>query len=99
MIRAVFARDFSAFSLSGHAGYADAGEDIVCAAVSAMTNLTVNTAEAFGAQAEVIAEEEGTLSYRMLSDCGEARQMLKSFHRELVQLQNLYPAHVRVKLK
>ena len=49
MIRAVFAHDFSGFSLSGHAGYADAGEDIVCAAVSAMANLAVNGAEAFGA--------------------------------------------------
>lgn len=99
MIHAVFAHDFSGFSLSGHAGYADAGEDIVCAAVSAMTNLTVNAAEAFGAEAEVIAEEEGSLSYRMLSDCGEAKKLLKSFHEELVQLQNLYPAHVRVKRK
>lgn len=99
MIRAVFTHDFSGFSLSGHAGYADAGEDIVCAAVSAMTNLTVNAAEAFGAVAEVTAEEEGFLSYRLQNDCGEAKRLLRSFHEELVQLQNLYPDHVRVKQK
>ncbi len=97
MIRATFAHDFSGFSLSGHAGYAEAGEDIVCAAVSAMANLTVNAAEAFGAVAQVSAEEEGFLSYRLENDCGEAKRLLASFYEELVQLQNLYPKHVRVK--
>ena len=28
------------FSAKGHAGYADAGEDIVCAAISALTQAT-----------------------------------------------------------
>lgn len=97
MIRAVFARDFSGFSLSGHAGYADAGEDIVCAAVSAMANLTVDAAEAFGAVAEITAAEEGFLSYRLDNDCGEAKKLLETFYKELEQLQEQYPKHVRVK--
>ena len=99
MIRAVFAPDFSGFSLSGHAGYADAGEDIVCAAVSAMTNLAVNGMEAFGAVAQVTAKEEGFLSYRMDNDCGEAKRLMRSFYEELAQLQNLYPKHIRVTQK
>ena len=33
------------FKESGHAGYADAGSDIVCSAISAMTMLIVNTIE------------------------------------------------------
>ena len=33
------------FTETGHAGYADAGQDIVCAAISAMTMLVVNTIE------------------------------------------------------
>ena len=31
------------FSTEGHAGLADAGQDVLCAAVSAMTQLCVNT--------------------------------------------------------
>ena len=30
------------FSVSGHAGYADSGKDIVCAAVSSAVQLTAN---------------------------------------------------------
>ena len=33
------------FKETGHSGYADAGQDIVCAALSAMTMLIVNTIE------------------------------------------------------
>lgn len=36
-----------AFEISGHAGYAPAGEDIVCAAVTVLTLNTVNAIEAF----------------------------------------------------
>ena len=32
----------SGFDANGHAGYAEAGEDIVCAAVSALTEATLN---------------------------------------------------------
>ena len=35
----------SGFSAKGHTGYAEEGEDIVCAAVSAMTMLVINTIE------------------------------------------------------
>ena len=35
------------FETSGHAGYADKGQDIVCAAVSVLTINTVNSLEQF----------------------------------------------------
>lgn len=35
------------FSIEGHAGYAEAGEDIVCAAVSALVINTINSIEKF----------------------------------------------------
>lgn len=98
MIRAVFEKDFSGFSLSGHAGYAEAGEDIVCAAVSSMTNLVCNAAEAFGAQAEICQNgEEAYLSYRLQNECKEAERLLSVFCEELRQLEIQYPEFVRVK--
>ena len=49
MITAVFTKDqegcISSFSISGHAGFADAGQDIVCAAVSALSFNTINAIE------------------------------------------------------
>ena len=36
---------FTGFACKGHAGYAAAGKDIVCAAVSALTTTCVNALE------------------------------------------------------
>ena len=38
---------YVSFRSKGHAGYAPAGEDIVCAAVSALIITTVNSIETF----------------------------------------------------
>ena len=46
MIRAEFRKDgdrLSGFTISGHSGFADAGKDIVCAAVSSASQLVCNT--------------------------------------------------------
>ena len=37
----------SGFAIQGHAGYAESGSDIVCAAVSALAQNTVNSIERF----------------------------------------------------
>ena len=37
--------EFTAFRCIGHAGYADAGEDIVCAAISVLVINTINSVE------------------------------------------------------
>ena len=38
---------YKSFHIQGHAGYADAGEDIVCAAISALTINCINSIETF----------------------------------------------------
>jgi uncharacterized protein YsxB (DUF464 family) len=49
MIKAVIFRDIQeslvGFDISGHAGYAERGQDIVCAAVSFLATTTVNSLE------------------------------------------------------
>ncbi len=48
MIKIVFYRQgdaFWGFEESGHAGYAESGDDIICSAVSAMSMLVINTVE------------------------------------------------------
>jgi len=39
--------EYAGFDLSGHAGYEEAGHDIICAAVSALVINTVNSVEQF----------------------------------------------------
>ncbi len=49
MIKVTFYTDsshnYTGFSLKGHAGFAEAGKDIICAAVSALTFNTINSVE------------------------------------------------------
>ena len=50
MIRAEFYESdglMSGFTFSGHAGYAESGSDVVCAAVSSAVQLTANLLEDF----------------------------------------------------
>ena len=52
---------FYGFEEKGHSGYAEAGEDILCAAISAMTMLLVNTIEiAYASDVEYDVNEGAT---------------------------------------
>ena len=49
------------FRESGHAGFADEGDDIVCSAISAMTMLIINTVEvAYASSVDFTIDEETT---------------------------------------
>ena len=58
MIKSVFYqknKSFYAFEVRDHAGFADSGKDIVCAAVSSAVQLTVNLLDAFGCRTKTAA--------------------------------------------
>ncbi len=61
MIQAVFyqkQKKACGYRISGHAGYAESGEDVVCAAVSSAVQLATNLlTEVFHVQASVKVEE------------------------------------------
>ena len=64
MIRAKFfskAGHLTGFSVSGHAGYADAGQDIVCSAVSALTTATANGLTEVAGIAAKVSDDGRTL--------------------------------------
>ncbi len=49
------------FKETGHSGYEDAGRDVVCAAISAMTMLVINTVEvAVGSSVDYTVDEKST---------------------------------------
>jgi uncharacterized protein YsxB (DUF464 family) len=61
MIKAVFTKSTTGYTgakISGHAGYAERGADIVCASVTSAVQLTVNgITEVLGADMPVTVEE------------------------------------------
>ena len=102
MIRATLlirGKHLCGFELQGHAGYAEQGRDIVCAAVSSAVYLTANTlTDVCGCRAEV-QESEGKLSVVLASGEEAAAQItLKGLQLHLEGLQAQYPKYIQLQL-
>ena len=70
MTKIVFFRSggsFYGFEEQGHSGFADAGEDVLCAALSAMTMLIINTIELAYASDVEYSIDEGATNIRVRS--------------------------------
>ncbi len=82
MIQAVIIKDslgeYKEIRIEGHAGYAESGLDIICSAVSVLTQNAVNSIEAFtddAFQADV-DEKNGRLTVRFYDSVSEKTQLL-----------------------
>ena len=66
------------FDACGHAGYADAGEDVVCAAISVLTINTINAIETLTSQRFDIAQDErdGKISFRRTGKLNDDAELL-----------------------
>ena len=87
------------FSVSGHSGYAEAGSDIVCAAISAvvmMAEATIN--DVCGAKAKVREKDtRGTLMLPASCDEEDAVQaVLAGMLGTLCSLRDDYPDYIDV---
>ena len=100
MIRAGFYRDSSerlvGFTVSGHAGYAEYGQDIACASVSSAVMLTANTVtEAFRIDAEVTVEEnEITLKLKQADEDGD--RLILGLLTHLYILSDEFQGRIRI---
>ena len=68
------------FTVIGHADYADAGEDVVCAALSILVINTCNAIEKFTSArfSLVTNEEEGLIDFRLKDNLSEQTELLLS---------------------
>ncbi len=99
MLKAVFYKEndrFVGFSVSGHAGYGTAGNDIVCAAITSAVELTCNTVtEFFGTSAEVsVLENEVRL--RLGENSQPSERLLASL---CLHIENIAAEHRKIKLE
>ena len=86
-----------AFSVTGHAEYADEGQDIVCSAVSALTINTVNSIEQLTSDRICTAQSDGELHAEMLGTVSpEAHLLLQSMYLGLQSVAEQYPGHVKI---
>ena len=89
------------FTVYGHSGYAEAGSDIVCAAVSAivtMAEATIN--EVCGAKAKVrVKEEDARVTLTLPASCDEedsVQAVLAGMMLTLIGLRDDYPDYIEV---
>ena len=89
------------FSVSGHSGYAEAGSDIVCAAISAvvtMAEATIN--EVCGAKAKVrVKEEDARVTLTLPASCDEedaVQAVLAGMLLTLAGMRDDYPDFIEV---
>ena len=104
MTKCEFFRDqerITGFSVSGHSGYAEAGSDIVCAAVSAvvtMAEATIN--DVCGAKAKVrVKDEQARITLTLPTSCDEeetVQAVLAGMMVTLIGLQEQYPDFIEV---
>ncbi len=67
---------YCGFEISGHAGYADSGEDIICAAVSALSINAVNSIESLTDDQVEAEEGDGYLKCTFPEGLSEAGILL-----------------------
>ena len=89
------------FSVSGHSGYAEAGADIVCAAISAvvtMAEATIN--DVCGAKAKVrVKEQDARITLTLPTSCEEEESIQAVLAGMLITLCSMrddYPDYIEV---
>ena len=89
------------FSVSGHSGYAEAGSDIICAAVSAvvtMAEATIN--DVCGAKAKVrVKEADARVTLTLPTSCDEedtVQAVLAGMMVTLISFAEEHPDYIEV---
>jgi len=90
---------FRAFRIKGHAGYADAGEDVVCAAVSSAVMLTANGITQCARVPAQVNEGDNLISCRLSGEDERGALFLQALHLHLTCLEEQYPDHIRVSVR
>ncbi|MBE5944069.1 MAG: ribosomal-processing cysteine protease Prp [Lachnospiraceae bacterium] len=83
MIKAIFYRNsdnlYVGFQISGHAGFARRGKDIVCSAVSALAINTINSIDKLtDAKFETDISDTGSIKFKFKSQSDDKSQLLVS---------------------
>jgi len=109
MTRGVLFQDkqsnFTGFRMKGHAGYAEAGEDIVCAAISILTNTCINALESVcGIVPEAACDNDGFLQAHLPDQLTEgqmhdAQILMRALWQGLSDLAECYPEHFKLTIQ
>ena len=90
------------FDVQGHSGYAEAGADIVCAAITSAVRLVETTVnDVLGLAASRQTESDASISLRLPGSLGQTAEstcqaLLTGMMVYFAQLHDEYPEHIEV---
>lgn len=85
------------FECKGHAGFAEAGRDIVCAAVSVLTTTCVNALETVAGVRPQVEARSGLMLVSLPRGAGrDAQVILKTLRQGLRDLREEYPEYLQL---
>lgn len=88
---------FLGFQVLGHAGYADHGEDIVCAAISAVVQTTaIGIMERLQLPVD-FAMDEGDLMLKMMQPNQDASLLIDTMCLGLESIASEYPNYIQIR--
>ncbi len=89
--------NLSGFEITGHSGFAGSGNDILCAALSAMTSLVATVMESSGVRHTFETDENIPKALLLTEDTTRITEnLLSGLYREVLELAKEYPKHIRV---
>ena len=93
--------DYVDFRSKGHAGYAEEGQDIICAAVSVLVINTVNSLETLTHDRISVKENDGYVSFSFIEPVTEGGTLLMdSLVLGLTEIENSYSKkYLKVKVR
>ena len=86
------------FEVSGHSGFGDSGNDIVCAAITSAVTLAetiINDSFKAGADVEV-DPKTANITLRLKKPCEHCRGVLEGFERYMFVLCEEYPKYIKI---
>ena len=92
---------WTGYRAEGHSGYAEAGSDIICAAVSVLGATCVNSLESVcGIIPEIRENREGLLEFRLPEpDRPGAQILMKALKQGLSDTEEQYPDYIKISIQ
>ena len=91
---------YISFESIGHAGFAEEGQDIVCAAVSALIITTFNAMEKFTAEQFTAEDRDGQVKVVFREEnTNEGRLLMDTLLLGLTEIREEYPEYLKVTIR
>ncbi len=95
MIKVRYNEEFTNLKITGHANYAEYGEDIVCASVSSIVETSINLAHEFNDNIKY-SDDGNTIIVINNTNDENVFKTLKNMIDMLIELEKQYPKNINV---